>query len=59
MPMAMKPFVGDNQSISKGPGPLKAWTDSRDFPAPDQERFRDWMKERAKGGKLDENRYRS
>ncbi|KIL51880.1 LutB/LldF family L-lactate oxidation iron-sulfur protein [Jeotgalibacillus soli] len=58
-PMAMKPFVGENQSISKGPGPLKSWTDSREFPAPDQERFRDWMKSRAKGGRIDENRYRS
>ncbi|TDQ42181.1 LutB/LldF family L-lactate oxidation iron-sulfur protein [Aureibacillus halotolerans] len=30
--------------IQKGPGPLADWTDSRDFPAPKAERFRDWYK---------------
>ncbi|OCA85645.1 iron-sulfur cluster-binding protein [Bacillus sp. FJAT-27225] len=49
-PAAMNPFmVGDK--ITKGPGPLKAWTDIRDFPAPSKERFRDWFKNREKGGK--------
>ncbi|MFP5111055.1 LutB/LldF family L-lactate oxidation iron-sulfur protein [Bacillaceae bacterium C204] len=49
-PAAMNPFtVGEK--ISKGPGPLKAWTDIRDFPAPNKERFRDWFKNREKGGK--------
>lgn len=49
-PAAMNPFtVGDK--ISKGPGPLKAWTEIRDFPAPNKERFRDWFKNREKGGK--------
>lgn len=49
-PAAMNPFaVGD--VISKGPGPLKAWTEMRDFPAPTKERFRDWWKTREKGGK--------
>ncbi|MDZ5470523.1 LutB/LldF family L-lactate oxidation iron-sulfur protein [Bacillus sp. 31A1R] len=48
-PTAMNPFtVGDK--ISKGPGPLKAWTEIRDFPAPNKERFRDWFKNRPKGG---------
>jgi L-lactate dehydrogenase complex protein LldF len=49
-PAVMNPFtVGDK--ISKGPGPMKAWTDIRDFPAPNKERFRDWFKNREKGGK--------
>ncbi|UII57160.1 LutB/LldF family L-lactate oxidation iron-sulfur protein [Cytobacillus spongiae] len=48
-PTAMNPFtVGDK--ISKGPGPLKAWTEIRDFPAPTKERFRDWFNNRPKGG---------
>ncbi|MFP7492873.1 LutB/LldF family L-lactate oxidation iron-sulfur protein [Terribacillus saccharophilus] len=41
----MKPFTKD-ETISKGPGPLKAWTEIRDLPAPNKERFRDWFKER-------------
>jgi L-lactate dehydrogenase complex protein LldF len=49
-PAVMNPFtVGDK--ISKGPGPMKAWTDIREFPAPTKERFRDWFKNREKGGK--------
>ncbi|MDQ0229838.1 LutB/LldF family L-lactate oxidation iron-sulfur protein [Metabacillus malikii] len=44
----MAPFTQDN-SIQKGPGPMKPWTDVRDFPAPDKERFRDWYKKREKG----------
>lgn len=50
-PAAMNPFtVGEK--ISKGPGPLKAWTEMRDFPAPNKERFRDWWKKnKEKGGK--------
>ena len=48
-PAAMNPFtVGDK--ISKGPGPLKAWTEIRDFPAPNKERFRDWFANRDNGG---------
>ncbi|MBU8877588.1 iron-sulfur cluster-binding protein [Bacillus sp. FJAT-29790] len=48
-PAAMNPFtVGDK--ISNGPGPLKAWTEVREFPAPNKERFRDWFKDRSKGG---------
>ena len=45
----MSPFTKDDK-ISKGPGPLKAWTESRDFPAPNKERFRDWFKNRPQGG---------
>ncbi|MCQ0956898.1 DUF3390 domain-containing protein, partial [Bacillus cereus] len=35
---------------SKGVGPLKNWTDIREFPAPSKERFRDWYKDHKKGG---------
>ncbi|EPZ39131.1 Lactate utilization protein B [Anoxybacillus ayderensis] len=44
-PTAVNPFTV-NDRISKGPGPLKAWTDIREFPAPEKERFRDWFKQR-------------
>jgi len=47
-PAAMNPFTSGDK-ISKGPGPLKAWTDIREFPAPNKERFRDWFKNREKG----------
>jgi L-lactate dehydrogenase complex protein LldF len=49
-PAAMNPFTHGDK-ISNGPGPMKAWTDIRDFPAPNKERFRDWFKNREKGGK--------
>jgi L-lactate dehydrogenase complex protein LldF len=45
---AAKPFV-KNEKIKKGPGPLKAWTEIRDFPAPNKERFRDWFKNHKEG----------
>jgi len=45
----MAPFTKEN-SIQKGPGPMKPWTDVRDFPSPSKERFRDWYKKREKGG---------
>ncbi|RSK52337.1 LutB/LldF family L-lactate oxidation iron-sulfur protein [Bacillus canaveralius] len=48
-PVAMNPFTAGDK-ISKGPGPLKAWTEAREFPAPNKERFRDWFKNRDKGG---------
>ncbi|WP_243387531.1 LutB/LldF family L-lactate oxidation iron-sulfur protein [Bacillus kexueae] len=47
-PLVMKSF-SKGHSISKGPGPLKAWTKVREFPAPENG-FRDWM-ERRKGEK--------
>ncbi len=46
---AMSPFTKDHK-ISNGPGPLKAWTEARDFPAPNKDRFRDWFKHHEKGG---------
>ncbi|QHT46392.1 iron-sulfur cluster-binding protein [Bacillus sp. SB49] len=42
---ALKPLVKDGY-ISKGPGPLKGWTEERDFPAPPKTSFRDWYKQR-------------
>ncbi|NQD65039.1 iron-sulfur cluster-binding protein [Bacillus haikouensis] len=48
-PSSMAPFTKDG-SISKGPGPLKNWTDIREFPAPKKERFRDWYKKRSREG---------
>lgn len=46
----MKPFINE-EKIKKGPGPLKNWTEIRDFPSPEKERFRDWFDKRDKGGK--------
>jgi len=34
--------------ISRLPGPLKGWTDARDFPTIPKESFRDWWKSRHK-----------
>ncbi|SDM24894.1 LutB/LldF family L-lactate oxidation iron-sulfur protein [Sediminibacillus halophilus] len=48
-PFLVTPFVRDG-TISKGPGPLKAWTGARELPLPQKERFRDWFKHRTKGG---------
>lgn len=49
-PAAMSPFTTGDK-ITKGPGPLKSWTDIRNFPAPDKEKFRDWFNNRHEGGK--------
>ncbi len=49
-PVGLAPWVKEG-TITKGPGPMKAWTDSRNFPAPSKERFRDWFEKREKGGK--------
>ncbi|MED4796811.1 LutB/LldF family L-lactate oxidation iron-sulfur protein [Priestia megaterium] len=45
-PAALTPFMSGS-SISKGPGPLKAWMESREFPAPTKERLRDWFDKRS------------
>ncbi|WP_082232171.1 LutB/LldF family L-lactate oxidation iron-sulfur protein [Halobacillus massiliensis] len=44
---ALKPWTKDGH-IENGPGPLKGWTDSRDFPSPAKVSFRDWYKKREK-----------
>ena len=45
---ALKPF-SEEETLKKRMGPLKPWTDIRDFPAPKRTRFRDWFKEFEKG----------
>ncbi|MEI3613091.1 LutB/LldF family L-lactate oxidation iron-sulfur protein [Pseudogracilibacillus sp. SO30301A] len=44
----LKPWIKEEQ-ISNGPGPLKGWTDTRDFPAPKRQTFRSWYRNRQKG----------
>jgi len=46
-PLAMKPFI-QNENITNGPGPLKAWTQIREFPAP-KNSFRNWFQSRKRG----------
>jgi len=48
-PTLTKP-ISNGDKITKGVGMLKEWTDVRDFPVPNKERFRDWFKNREKGG---------
>lgn len=43
----LKPWTKDG-TIKKGPGPMKAWTEARDFPAPAKKSFRTWFDEREK-----------
>ncbi|MFD1064990.1 LutB/LldF family L-lactate oxidation iron-sulfur protein [Oceanobacillus locisalsi] len=46
---ALKPWTKE-EYVENGPGPLKGWTDSRDFPAPEKQTFRSWWNQRQKGG---------
>lgn len=46
---ALKPWSKD-ETIEDGPGPMKGWTNTRNFPAPSKQSFRSWFKEREKGG---------
>ena len=46
---ALGPWTKDGM-IENGPGPLKAWTDVRDFYAPQGQSFRSWFKQRQKDG---------
>ncbi|WP_227935957.1 LutB/LldF family L-lactate oxidation iron-sulfur protein [Alkalihalobacillus deserti] len=48
-PTMMGPFSKEGK-ILKGPGPIKPWTDIRDFPEPSKQSFREWFKQREKGG---------
>ncbi|HLS08390.1 LutB/LldF family L-lactate oxidation iron-sulfur protein [Lentibacillus sp.] len=52
---ATKPWTKD-ETITNGPGPLKGWTANRDFPAPAEQTFRSWFKERQQGGAANESR---
>nr|WP_144928829.1 LutB/LldF family L-lactate oxidation iron-sulfur protein [Paenibacillus bovis] len=52
-PTVMGPLVKEGK-IKKGPGPIKPWTDIRDFPEPSKESFRDWFKQREKGSDFHE-----
>jgi L-lactate dehydrogenase complex protein LldF len=45
--MGQKLFAKDGM-IEKLPGPLKGWTNARDFPALPAESFRSWFKSREK-----------
>ncbi|MGM0903664.1 MAG: LutB/LldF family L-lactate oxidation iron-sulfur protein [Bacillota bacterium] len=48
-----KPALGlwtKDGMIENGPGPLKDWTDARDFYAPQGQSFRAWFKQRQKDG---------
>lgn len=47
-PTMMGPLAKEGK-IQKGPGPIKPWTDIRDFPEPSKESFREWFKKRKKG----------
>ncbi|OLO26190.1 iron-sulfur cluster-binding protein [Alkalihalophilus pseudofirmus] len=49
-PSMMGPFSKEGK-VTKGPGPIKPWTDIRDFPEPSKQSFRKWFKEREKGEK--------
>lgn len=49
VPSVTKPFT-DGEKFTKGPGPLKDWISIREFPAPNKQSFRDWFKNRPKGG---------
>ncbi|MBO8170562.1 MAG: iron-sulfur cluster-binding protein [Bacillaceae bacterium] len=42
-------FISDGDTIKKGPGPLKGWTDHRDFPRPASQSFREWWQKEKKG----------
>ncbi|WP_085524304.1 LutB/LldF family L-lactate oxidation iron-sulfur protein [Tuberibacillus sp. Marseille-P3662] len=57
-PALASPLVNEG-SISKGPGPVKPWTDIREFPAPEKDRFRDWFKKRQKNGGADDEGHHS
>ena len=48
-PTIMGPLVKEGK-VKKGPGPIKPWTDIRDFPEPSKQSFREWYKQREKGG---------
>lgn len=48
-----QPMAKDGK-ITRGIGPLKDWTDIRDFPAPAKMNFRKWFKDHESGGGSDD-----
>ena len=46
-PYALKPLAKGDK-IERGIGPLKAWTDARDFPVPKKQPFREWFEKHEK-----------
>ena len=44
----LRPWTKEKQ-IKNGPGPLKGWTNTRDFPVPKKQTFRTWFKKRQRG----------
>ncbi|TCP31289.1 L-lactate dehydrogenase complex protein LldF [Scopulibacillus darangshiensis] len=52
-PFVTKPFVKDDK-IPKGLGPLKQWTETRDFPAPSKSNFRKWFEGHTKKGEAND-----
>lgn len=50
--VSLKLMLKNKQTISSGPGIMKEWTNSREFPVPQKSRFRDWMKAHEGGKKL-------
>lgn len=51
----MKPFTND-EKITNGPGLLKNWTEIRDFPAVQKQRFRDWFEQHEKEATRDDSK---
>jgi L-lactate dehydrogenase complex protein LldF len=49
-PTMLSPLAKEGK-IKKGPGPIKPWTDIRDFPEPSKQSFKEWFKKRGTGGK--------
>lgn len=49
VPSVTSPMT-DEEKFKKGPGPLKLWMEAREFPAPNEEPFRQWFKKNKKGG---------
>ncbi|OYD07150.1 LutB/LldF family L-lactate oxidation iron-sulfur protein [Paludifilum halophilum] len=39
-------FFTEGDSVKSGPGPVRPWTEIRDFPAPSKESFRQWFQKR-------------